>query len=64
MGKEKHIVYKDHAKFGGFVFLTYIGATWYFLQISVGFWPSVLALLKAMVWPVYLIHRIFELLKI
>lgn len=63
MGKEK-VVYKDHAKFGMFAFLTYIGAAWYFLEISYGFWPSILALLKAAVWPVYLIHRVFELLRI
>jgi hypothetical protein len=56
--------YNSEAKFGGFAFLTYIGAAWYFLQISYGFWPTVLALLKAMVWPVYLIHRVFELLRI
>jgi hypothetical protein len=55
---------KHEAKFGGFALLTYIGAAWYFLQISSGFWPSILALLKAMVWPVYLIHRVFELLRI
>lgn len=63
MGKEKKIVYKE-AKFGMFAFLTYVGAAWYFLQISSGFWPSVLALLKAGIWPVYLIHRVFELLRI
>ena len=63
MAKEK-VVYKEHAKFGGFALLTYIGAAWYFLQISFGFWPTVLALIKAMIWPVYLIHRVFELLRI
>lgn len=62
MSKEKK--YKDEAKFGMFAFLTYIGAAWYFLQISYGFWPSILALLKAAIWPVYLIHRVFELLRI
>ncbi|MDQ3064653.1 MAG: hypothetical protein M3Q36_00050 [bacterium] len=61
MSKEK---YKNEAKFGWFAFLTYVGAAWYFLQISFGFWPSVLALIKAGIWPVYLIHRIFELLRI
>lgn len=64
MTKEKRVVYREHAKFGGFALLTYIGAAWYFLQISTGFWASVLALLKAAIWPVYLIHRVFELLKI
>ena len=62
MSKEKS--YKDEAKFGMFAFLTFIGAAWYFLQISSGFWGSILALLKAGIWPVYLIHRVFELLQI
>lgn len=56
--------YGHHAKFGMFAFLTYIGAAWYFLQVSFGFWGSILALLKAAVWPTFLIHRIFELLRI
>lgn len=64
MAKDKKVVYRDEAKFGMFAFLTYIGAAWYFLQISYGFWPSILALLKAAIWPVYLIHRVFQLLQI
>jgi hypothetical protein len=63
MSKDKK-GYKDEAKFGMFAFLTYIGAAWYFLQVSYGFWPTILAFLKAGIWPVYLIHRVFELLRI
>ncbi len=62
MAKDKN--YSNEAKFGWFAFMTYIGALWYFLQISYGFWPSVLAFLQAAVWPAYLIHRVFELLRI
>jgi hypothetical protein len=29
-----------------------------------GFWNVIVALLKAMVWPVFLINRVFELLRI
>lgn len=66
MAKEskKTIVYEDHAKSGGFYLLTYIGAAWYFIQVSTGFWGIVLALLKAAIWPVFLIHRVFEILRI
>ncbi len=50
---------------GGFVFLlTYIGAAVYFVQTSEGVWGFVAALLQALVWPAFLIHRIFELLQI
>lgn len=50
--------------FGGAFFVTYVGAAVYFVQQSEGFWGLILALLKALVWPGFLIHRVFELLKI
>lgn len=62
MAKEKN--YSNEAKFGSLAFITYVGAAWYFLQVSYGFWDSILALLKALVWPAFLIHRVFELLRI
>lgn len=50
---------------GGFVFLlTYIGAAVHFVEQSDGFGEVVLALLKAMVWPAFLINQVFDLLKI
>jgi hypothetical protein len=49
----------------GFVFfLAFIGAAVYFVQQSSGFWGFVLAILKACVWPAFLIHKAFELLAI
>lgn len=45
-------------------FLAFIGAAVYFVQRSEGFWGFILAILKAAVWPAYLIHRAFELLNI
>lgn len=62
--KNVTINYNDHAKGGMIFLLTYIGAAWYFIQVSTGFWEIVLALLKAAIWPVFLIHRVFELLRI
>lgn len=50
--------------FGGAYFLTYIGAAVYFVQRVDGFWNIVLALLKAGVWPAFLIHRAFELMHV
>jgi hypothetical protein len=49
---------------GGIYFLGAIGAAIYFLQSTIGFWPGVLAILKAFVWPAYLIYHLFGLLKI
>lgn len=48
---------------GGFVyFLTTVGAGVYFVQNSDGFWGFVLALLKALVWPAFAVHRALELM--
>ena len=48
---------------GGFIyFLTAAGAGVYFAQNSDGFWGFVLALLKALVWPAFAVHRAFELM--
>lgn len=63
---------KDNAKVkiihkgapGGVYLLTFIGAAIHFVQASVGFWGFILALLKAAVWPAFLIERIFEVLRI
>ena len=66
MSKDKMKMSSMHsgARMGGAYFLTYIGAAIHFVQTSDGFWGFVLALLKAMVWPAYFIHRVFDLLHI
>lgn len=44
-------------------FLAYIGAAVYFVQqTDGGFWVVVLALLKACVWPAYLVYHLLSLL--
>jgi len=45
-------------------FAAWIGAVIYFEQIAYGFWPSVLAFLKACVWPAYVVHAVLGLLNI
>lgn len=50
--------------FGGFfAFLAYIGAAIYFVQQSGGgFWEVILALLQAIVWPVYVVFHVLTAL--
>ncbi len=49
--------------FGFSFFLAYIGAAIYFIhQTSGGFWEVVLALLKALVWPVFFIYHLLRVL--
>lgn len=50
--------------FGFVFFIAWIGALVYFVQQSVGFWGFVLAVLKACVWPAFVVHRALELLNI
>jgi len=43
--------------------LAYIGAAIYFIQQSNGgFWEVLLALLQALVWPVYFVYYVLQLL--
>lgn len=48
----------------GFYFLGAIGSAFYMVGQADGFGPVVLALLKALVWPAFLINRVFETLRI
>ena len=53
--------HRGHAKSGGAYFLGFLGAIIYYLQNAAGFWPGVLAILKAIVWPVFLVHHLLGL---
>jgi hypothetical protein len=46
---------------GGIVyFLGFIGASIYYIQHATGFWYGVLGVLKALVWPVFLVHKLLS----
>jgi hypothetical protein len=40
------------------------GAAVYFVQSAQGFWMGLLGLLKALVWPAYMVYKVLELLKL
>jgi hypothetical protein len=48
---------------GGIYFLGFIGATVYFIQAADGFWSGVLGVLKALVWPAFLIYDVLKFLS-
>lgn len=49
----------------GFVFfVAWFGAAIYFVQQSVGFWGFLLALLKACVWPAYVLYHLMVVLGV
>lgn len=48
---------------GGFAFcMAYIGAVVYFFNQSPDFWGFILALIKAIVWPAFLIYHALKAL--
>jgi len=46
----------------GFYFLGFIGAAVYFIGTATSFFVGVVGLLKALVWPVFLVYYIFDFL--
>ena len=49
---------------GGAVYcLGVIGAAIYYTQHSVGFWAAVVGVLKALVWPAFLVYNLLGFLK-
>ena len=49
---------------GGIYFLGFIGAAVYYIQTAVSFWEGVLGILKALVWPVFLIYELLKFLMV
>jgi len=48
---------------GGCVYgLGFIGAAIYYISIAVGFWAGVLGILKALVWPAFLVYELLRFL--
>jgi len=45
---------------GCFYFLGFLGAAIYYISIATGFWNGVLGVLKAAVWPVFLVLELFK----
>ncbi|MDZ4226636.1 MAG: hypothetical protein U1B79_00830 [Candidatus Pacearchaeota archaeon] len=60
--REYNFIKKEYKQTGGFVYcLGAIGAAIYYLQTSTGFWPSVGAILKAIVWPAFVVYKLLGL---
>jgi hypothetical protein len=42
--------------------LGFVGAVIYYISIATGFWVGVLGVLKALVWPVFLVYGLLKYL--
>jgi hypothetical protein len=47
---------------GAFYGLGILGAAIYYVSASVGFWAGVLGLLKALVWPAFVVYELLKFL--
>ncbi len=56
--------YTTHASGGAVYGLGFIGALVYFTTHGVGFWGVILGILKAIVWPAFLIYGLLDFLKL
>jgi hypothetical protein len=45
----------------GFYFLGFLGAVIFFIENTSGFWLTIWAILKAIVWPVFVVHHLLGL---
>jgi len=54
----KHI--HRHGTAGGIYFLGFIGAAVYYISTATGFWSGVLGILKAIVWPAFLVYGLLK----
>lgn len=58
------VINKGRGPLGFVFFMAWIGAAVYFVQQSEGADGFILALLKACVWPAYVVHAVLGLLRI
>lgn len=64
MSGEKNVRYYGRGGGGGAVYgLGLIGALVYYIQQSDGFWDGVLGVLKALVWPAFLVYELLKLVS-
>ncbi|MEO5499232.1 MAG: hypothetical protein ABIR46_01915 [Candidatus Saccharimonadales bacterium] len=62
MGKRDKVIHEG--QLGWFFFMAYIGAVIYFFNLDPSFWGFILALLKAIVWPAYVLYEVLGLLQV
>lgn len=54
---------QDSNACGGALYgLGFVGAAIYYVTHTAGFWSAVLGVLKAMVWPAFLVYKMLEFL--
>ncbi|MGH7217855.1 MAG: hypothetical protein ACREGE_00195 [Candidatus Microsaccharimonas sp.] len=57
-------VVSDNGAWGWIFFTAYVGAVVYFFQLDPSFWGFILALLKAAVWPAFVLFEVLGALGV
>lgn len=52
--------YSNHGTSGALYFVGFVGALIYWMQAAVGFGAVVTGILKAIVWPAYIVYKLLE----
>jgi len=60
--KTKCNCFYHYCKCGGIYGLGFVGAAIYYISTATGFWMGVLGVLKAIVWPVFLVYGLLKFL--
>jgi hypothetical protein len=61
---QPHHVGKNLCKGGDVYGVGLVGAVIYFIQHATTFWGGVLGVLKAMIWPAFVVYKLLEFLKL
>jgi hypothetical protein len=60
MDGKKRTMQNNPGGFGGAYFLGMIGSAVYWIQVADGFWSVIWALIKALVWPGFLVYDVLK----
>ena len=64
MEKQVKIINKHVGGGGGAVYgLGFVGSLIYYLQHVTTFWMGILGIIKAILWPAFVIYKVLEVLK-
>jgi len=58
----KTIIKNNYGSHGAVYGLGFLGAAIYYISVSEGFWMGVLGVLKALVWPAFLVYELLKFL--
>ena len=59
--REFNFIKKEYKTAGGIYGLGFLGAAVYYIQQATGFWEGVVGVLRAIVWPAFVVYKLLGL---